>query len=289
MEFGRASLDRWRLLEANIPGGIGLVDLDWIGLAPLEPAFVADPPPTVRWLEEADVRHLVPALGVPTTAALIPHQARLNPLRALARLASGLAHVATRVAATAVAVKGGRLTAVSTTAGPVSPAVTVFATGHPPVLDGLDLRLPGRPIKGHMLVTAPTPLRLPGIVADVATPLPGGRLLVGGTLDLDDDSPAVRLEVISRLRRHLAFALPMTEGVPVTHCWCCWRPHHPDGLPLIDRLRGVDNAWMTSGHYRTGILMGPATGALMAEWIMANRRPARAEAFAMDRFGNDQS
>ena len=195
----------------------------------------------------------------------------------------------TRVAATGVTIKARRLTTVSTTSGPVSPDITVFATGSPPALDGLDVRLPGRRIKGHLLVTAPTPVRLPGVVADVATPLPGGRLLVGGTLDLGDDSLAVREEVISGLRHRLAVALPAAEGVPVTHRWCCWRPHHPDDLPVIDRLPDIDNAWMTSGHYRTGILMGPATGALLTEWIMTGRRPVAAEAFAMDRFGEDQS
>jgi glycine oxidase len=286
VDFGRASLAHWRLIEANHPGGIGLVDIDWIGLAPHEQAFVADPPATARWLEAADVRRLIPSLGVSTSAALIPHQARLNPLRALARLASGLDHVTTRVAATAVTIKGGRLTTVATTSGPVSPDVTVLATGHPPVLDGLDVPLPARPVKGHVLVTAPTPVGLPGVVADVATPLPGGRLLVGGTLDVDDDSPAVREEIISDLRRRLAAVLPPTEGLPVTHRWCCWRPHHPDGLPVIDRLPGIENAWMTSGHYRTGILMGPATGALIAEWITTGRRPAGADAFAIDRFAD---
>ena len=46
---------------------------------------------------------------------------------------------------------------------------------------------------------------------------------------------------------------------------------------------------MTSGHYRTGILMGPATGALLAEWIMSGRRPAGADAFAMSRFADNRS
>jgi glycine oxidase len=287
VELGRTSLDRWRELQANTRGGVGLVDIDWIGLSPHEAAFVADPPPTVRWLDASEVRRLIPLLAVPTTAALIPGQARVNPLRALARLAATVTDIATGVAATAVAVKAGRLTTVSTTAGPVSPGVTVFATGTPPVVDGLDVRLPGRAVKGHLLVTGPASVRLPGTVADVATGLPGGRLLVGGTLDVDDHTPAVREEVISGLRRRLAAALPVTEGLAVTHRWCCWRPHHPDGLPVIDRLPGLDNAWMTSGHYRTGILMGPATGALLAEWIMTGHRPGAGTTFAMDRFPHE--
>jgi glycine oxidase len=284
VDLGRTSLDRWRRLEASTPGGLGLVDVDWFGLAPLDAGFLADPPPGVRWLDADEVRDHIPALGVPAPAARLLHQARLNPARALARLAAGLARVATGVAATAVRVRGGRLTTVSTTAGAVSPDVTVFATGHPPVLDGLDVRLPGRPVKGHLLVTAPASVRLPGIVAEVATPLPGGRLLVGGTLDHDDDSPTVRNEVISRLGRQLAVSLPAIAGVGVTHRWCCWRPHHPDGLPIIDRLPGIDNAWMTSGHYRTGILMAPATGDLMADWIMTGHRPRGADAFGASRF-----
>ena len=100
VELGRTSLDRWRVLEASTPGGLGLVDVDWFGLAPFDPDFLADPPPGVRWLDADEVRHLVPSLGVPAPAALLHHQARLNPARALARLAAGLARVATGVAAT---------------------------------------------------------------------------------------------------------------------------------------------------------------------------------------------
>ena len=34
VDLERASLERWRDLEQAVPGGVGLVELDWLGLAP---------------------------------------------------------------------------------------------------------------------------------------------------------------------------------------------------------------------------------------------------------------
>jgi len=44
------------------------------------------------------------------------------------------------------------------------------------------------------------------------------------------------------------------NAVRLSHRWCSRRPHHPDGLAVVDRVPGLSNTWFTSGHYRTGIL-----------------------------------
>jgi len=287
VDLARTSLGGWKQLQSSIPGGLGLSVHDWIGLAPQSAAFVADPPPSLRWLDAGDVARLVPDLGAPRPGALIPDQARLNPLRAVARLARLVDHVATGVTAGAVATDGRRLTSVATPRGTIRPAVTVFATGLPPRLDGLELAVPADLIKGHLLVTEPAGLRFTGAVAPVATRIEDGRLLAGGTLDLEDRSPAVRDDVIDGIHRDLVAALPATADLAISHRWCCWRPHHPDHLPVIDRVPGLDNAWMTSGHYRTGVLLAPATAGLLVEWIRTGRRPETAAPFAASRF--DQS
>jgi glycine/D-amino acid oxidase-like deaminating enzyme len=289
VELGRMSLQRWRQLEAGVTDGVGLVDQAWIGLAPHPEPFLVDPPSTVQWLDPDEVGRLIPDMAAAPAGALIAHQGRLNPLRAVARLAHGLSHVATGVSATRVSVDRQRVTAVSTTAGIINPGVVVFATANPPAIDGLNLAVPADLIKGHLLVTQPTDIRLPGTVAPVAIPIEHQRLLVGGTLDLGDHSPAVRDEVIAALHAQLTAALPATADIAVSHRWCCWRPHHPDGLPVIDQLPGVDNAWLTSGHYRTGLLMGPATGDLLAEWIVTGRRPDMAAPFNITRFSTRAS
>jgi glycine oxidase len=283
VELGRASLTRWRELEATVAGGVGFLDLDWFGLAPYPEGFLADPPRPAEWLSAGQVQQLLPGLNPAAAAVRITHQGRVNPLRALSRLAAGIPEVATRCAATAVRTRAGRVIAVSTPAGDVTPGSVVFATGLPPALDGLDLRVPSDSVKGHLVVTEPVPVSLPGMVAPLATQLEDRRLLAGGTLDTDDATAEVRSEVIERIRDDLAAALPRLCGVRVSHRWCCWRPRHPDGLPVIDRVPGLHNAWFTSGHYRTGVLMGPATGAALARWITSGMQPADIEPFGLYR------
>jgi len=183
-----------------------------------------------------------------------------------------------------VTTQGGRVTKVTTTAGDIHPGAVVFATGMPPLLDGLPLDLPASRVKGHLLVTEPSPVRLPGTVAPVATQLEDGRLLVGGTFDMGDETPVVRQDVIDSILEALYATLPAVRGLPAAYQWYCFRPRHPDGRPVIDKVPGLDNAWLTSGHFRTGILMAPVTAVTLTRWISAGDPPAEAAAWSIDRF-----
>jgi glycine/D-amino acid oxidase-like deaminating enzyme len=216
--------------------------------------------------------------------ALIHRQARVNPLRAVARLAAGLPAVATGVAATSVEIRGDRIVSVGTSAGDISPGAVVFATGRPPVLDGLPLHIPSDRVKGHLLVTEQTDVKLPGIVAPVATQIEDGQLLAGGTFDIGDESPAVQPEVIDAIVDGIAAVLPSLRGIGVAYQWCCFRPRHPDRRPVIDMVPGLANAWLTSGHFRTGILNAPVTAAVLARWIAAGVPPVEAGTWSATRF-----
>jgi glycine oxidase len=284
VDLARASLGQWAQLEQTWPGGVGLVDVDWIGLSPDPGGLAPHQSPAVEWLDPERVAQLIPGLALPMAGALIHHQGRVNPLRSVARLSAALPAVSTGVAATGVTIRGDRIMTVDTTAGPVQPGAVVFATGLPPVLDGLELDLPWERVKGHLLVTEPTSLQLPGIVAPVATPLEDGRLLVGGTFDTGDETPKVRAEVIDSILAGLYATLPRLRGLRAAYRWCCFRPRHPDGLPVIDRIPGVSNAWLTSGHYRTGILLAPVTAQTLTRWIGSDQPPAEAPAWSSERF-----
>jgi glycine oxidase len=289
VDLERASLERWRYLDQVTPGGLGLVELDWIGLAPDPGGLAAHQPENVEWLDAGKIAALVPGLAWHLGGALIRHQARVNPLRALVGLADGLQAVGTGVAATAVTVSGDTIASVMTSAGEISPGAVVFATGQPPVLDGLELDIPADRVKGHLIVTAPANVHLPCTVAPVATPLEDGRLLAGGTFDYGDESPEVREEVVDTIMGGLRAALPGVRDVGVSHQWCCFRPRHPDRRPVIDRVPGLRNAWLTSGHFRTGILNAPATGLAITRWIAADRPPPEARAWSASRFAGRAS
>jgi glycine/D-amino acid oxidase-like deaminating enzyme len=249
VNLGRLSLAQWQDLERSWPGGLGLMELDWL---------------------EPDGQHYP--------------QARINPLRAVARLATGLACVATGVEVTGVSIGSGQIQSVHTSAGDFTPGTVVFATGTPPRLEGLELHLPASEIKGHMLVSEPTSLVLPDSVAGYATSIDEGRILIGGTLDHGDAERVVRPEVIAGMWSELESAWAPAGGIRISHQWACFRPAHPDLLPVIDQIASLGNAWLTSGHYKTGIMMAPATGRALAEWIRTGQRPPEIVGLGIDRF-----
>jgi glycine oxidase len=135
-----------------------------------------------------------------------------------------------------------------------------------------------------MLVSEPTELSLPGVVAPIATVIADGRLMRGGTIDEGDSERVLRPEIVDGLWSELEGEWPVVRGVRVGYQWACFRPAHPDRLPVIDKVPGLQNAWLTSGHYKTGILMAPGTGQAIARWIASGDRPAEVRSFGVARF-----
>ncbi|WP_283134703.1 NAD(P)/FAD-dependent oxidoreductase [Rhizohabitans arisaemae] len=66
--------------------------------------------------------------------------------------------------------------------------------------------------------------------------------------------------------------------------WVGGRPMSPDGLPVLDRLPGLSNAYTATGHGMLGITLAPVTGAAMAEYITSGHRPSELTPFRADRF-----
>jgi glycine/D-amino acid oxidase-like deaminating enzyme len=237
---------------------------------------------------DRDAAHaLEPELGPGIGGALrIPDQGRVHPLVAAGVFAKHAGQVACGVEVIGIDVASSKVATVRTSAGDVEPGAVVFATGLAP--DFLGVEIPQRLVKGHLLATSPAPFRLHGTLAaldGLVVPLPSGELVAGGTLDEGDDEPVVRPDVVEGIRQALVALLPRVAALEVAHAWCCFRPMVPDGQPVIDRVPGVDNAWITCGHYRTGILMAPGTGDVLARWIATGEAPAEVAAFSLARFG----
>jgi glycine oxidase len=281
--LARASLALYRQLDQDWDRALGL---EWMSGLQL---LAEGPPPGGPWpgvelLDSDQVAELVPEL-VPMPAGLLAHeQARVHPLRLAAALARQAGSVATGVAMTDLEVGGGRIVRVRTTAGELHPGVVVLATGLAP---GPWVRVPQRLVKGHLIATEPVGFRLacgvhsPGLgVGSMAD----GGLLAGGTRDEGDHSAQVRPEVIEQIRRRLGELLPAAGQARVRSQWCCFRPATADGQPVIDRVPGLDNAWVSAGHNGDGLLMAPATGQVLATWITTSRQPQEVASFGLSRF-----
>lgn len=244
------------------------------------------PWPGVELVGPDRIAELAPDLSPISAAFLADQQTQVHPLRLAAALARRAGSVATRVAMTGAKTAGGRITTVHTTAGDLQPGIVVFATGLAPEPW---VWLPQRLVKGHLVVTAPGPWRLgcgihsPGLGVG---PTADGGLLVGGTRDEGDPSPQVRPEVVAFICRRLGELLPAARNARLTHQWCCFRPATADGQPVIDRVPGIDNAWVSVGHDGTGLLLAPATGRALATWITTGARPTGIDSFTLSRFGS---
>jgi glycine/D-amino acid oxidase-like deaminating enzyme len=73
---------------------------------------------------------------------------------------------------------------------------------------------------------------------------------------------------IERLERMCSELSPVLASSKIIARQACFRPITRDGLPLIGRLPGVENAFVATGHSVWGILNAPATGDAMAELIV---------------------
>jgi glycine/D-amino acid oxidase-like deaminating enzyme len=287
--LARTSLQLLRALDAEWDGAIGVETLEWLVALPQAVPLDAELGALVDVLGPDDAHAIEPELGDVPGALRIREQARVHPLRLAAALAARAGTVATGVEMLGVSTAGGGVTAVRTSHGDVHPGAVVFATGLAPKLPELPApAVAQRWVKGHLLATAPAPFRLRTALAaleGLVLQLEGGEIVAGGTLDEGDHDPVVRDDVIAGIRKALAALVPRTTDLDIGNAWCCFRPTTADKQPVIDRVDGLENAWITCGHFRTGILMAAATGDALARWIESGHPPDGVAPFGLARFG----
>lgn len=155
--------------------------------------------------------------------------------------------------------------------------LVVLAAGAwtPELARPLGIPLPLQPAKGYSC-TIDSSLGAPRIPIFVherriaITPL-GPRLRFGGTLELaglDLRLNETRYRAVIRsARQTLAHPIQLKNEAP----WCGLRALTPDGLPIIDRVPGIEGLIVAAGHGTLGYTQSPATGKLVAD--LANGQP----------------
>lgn len=166
---------------------------------------------------------------------------------------------------------------------PLAPVI-VYATGAWAPHDlGNRHVLPIRPRKGQMLrVQLPSALyglrevhRSDAIYIVPRTFGPqSGSALIGATIEdsgFDTSTHPRHLTHLRTLAATLLPALASEKDAPQLEAWAGLRPHTPDRLPLLGPIEGLPaqsiRHFVATGHYRNGILLAPATAALLADLI----------------------
>jgi glycine oxidase len=278
--FGRGSLAWYRQLDGEWDGALGLRTTQWLNLLPAAEA----PSGQFEVLDRAAIRALEPDLVPPEDCAglLVTGQAAVNPLRLAGALAARAGQVATGIEVTGTELAGDRIVTVRTSHGEFRPGALVMATGlvPPPWSAGV----PQRWVKGHMLAFAAGPWRLGSVLAGPfggGSPQPDGGVVCGGTFDLDDATPDPRPAVIEELAGEFSRLVPAARGVPLSHRWCCFRPVVDGRQPVLDRLPGTVNGWLSAGHFTTGLMLAGGSGQALAGWIRDGTRPPGLATFTL--------
>jgi glycine oxidase len=249
----------------------------------------------VEWLSGAQAREIEPLLSPRASAAMwIPDDHQVDAralLRALARACSNRGVLIREVArAERVRVRDGAVVGVETSEGVIEADCVVVAAGAwSGAIDGIPAGAvaPVRPVKGQIV-------RLRGVdnfaLAHVVRtprvyvlPKSDGSVLVGATQEEVGFDVEPTAGGVKDLLEHAWEIVPAIYELPFDGVQVGLRPASRDHLPVIGptRVRGL---FMATGHFRSGILLAPATADALVQGIATGRFGDEVADFAPQRF-----
>ncbi len=132
----------------------------------------------------------------------------------------------------------------------------------------LAIDLPVTPVKGQMLLYKAAPGWLPSIIlheSRYAIPRRDGHVLIGSTLEHAGYDTSTTEEALESLRASAHGLLPQLADMQPVAQWAGLRPGSPEGMPFIGEVPGLDGFWLNTGHFRNGLVLAPASCALLAD------------------------
>ena len=183
----------------------------------------------------------------------------------------------------------GRVTGVDLENGRLSTRTVVVAAGAwSSLVEGSGLRRSAvQPARGQMVqVTTRTPLlsRVVFSVDSYVVPRADGRLLLGSTIEMAGFEKRVTVDGMLGILGMARKIIPAVGNAPVTETWAGFRPQTSDELPILGASR-LSGLYLNTGHFRSGILLAPASAQALAELITTGRssydlRPFRPSRYA---------
>ena len=135
---------------------------------------------------------------------------------------------------------------------------------------GLDL--PVRPIRGQMILFKAEP----GVVSRIVLsqdryviPRRDGRVLVGSTLEDVGFEKQTTEQAKDELFAEALRLIPGLGQYPIEHHWAGLRPGTSEGIPYICNHPEISGLFINTGHYRNGVVLGPASCQLLRSLVLA--------------------
>lgn len=250
----------------------------------------------LAWLEADELRDLEPGLaGTPPGAVWSPREGHLRsaPLtRAFARAAALCGtSVRTRRAVVKLERTGSRVTGVRTADERIPAAVVVVCAGAstPECLAGVGAAAlaPVEPVRGQLLTLVsprPGPRSIVWRGSIYLVPKRDGSVVVGATEERVGFERRVTAGGVRQLLDGALALWPALADFELAGSFAGLRPGTPDRLPLIGPVPGIDGLLLATGHFRNGVLLAPATAALVTDRVLGKEPWPGADAFLPARF-----
>ncbi len=250
---------------------------------------------TLTLLSGDEVRDLEPGVSRAVACGFLAAEERyVRPETLTAGLAKRLAEqqvaVRPRVAVTGLRRRGRTVAAAETSEGAVEAERFLIAAGSwsAALARQAGARLPIQAAKGYSITIRNPALRprhaLELSEAKVACSGYKEALRLAGTLEfsgINTDLDPRRVRAIRRAADRYLVDWRRGDGEVE---WVGMRPMAPDGLPVIGRLPGLENAFIATGHGMLGITLAPATATAVAELMCTGRSSVDLSAFDPARF-----
>jgi D-amino-acid dehydrogenase len=238
-----------------------------------------------------EARAMVPVLGTVVRALHHPGAARVDGRTMCAALARAAVTFGVEVRVASVdEVRGGAAAGVVVDGALVDADAVVIAGGAWTRRFGeqLGVHLPVGPQRGqiaHLMTPEHDTARWP-IVQQVyghyMVPWDDRRVAVGATVEDAGFAPDVTAGGVHEIMREALHVMPGLAGATLREVRVGLRPASVDDLPIVGALPGSPNVYVATGHGANGLLLGPVSGAAVADLALGGGAPGRSLTLDLD-------
>jgi len=231
----------------------------------------------LEWLDGVSAQQLEPRLGlIPESVAWLPEVAQVRNPRLAQSLRATLENRGVEIRSHSPAqgwkIEAGRVKAVRTPEAEISADYFIVASGAwtTGLLESTGLTLPIEPVRGQMILFKGPP----GLVSRITLykgryviPRRDGHVLVGSTLEYVGFEKQTTQQGLQDLKQSAFELIPDLAAQPIVQHWAGLRPGSPDGIPMTGPHPEIANLFINAGHFRNGVVLGPATARLLADQL----------------------
>lgn len=127
------------------------------------------------------------------------------------------------------------------------------------------------PVKGQIVLFQAPPGLLGRIVLAgnrYLIPRRDGHILAGSTVERAGFDKSLTDAALAELQAFALETLPALADCPIERQWAGLRPGTASGVPYIGVHPEISNLYFNCGHFRNGLVMGPASARLLADLLL---------------------